>query len=64
MGHGPIKRKNTMKPSHLTTPRNFADCTWIQGYGRKPSLWQRIQGPVLAIAIGIGLAALLFYGLS
>jgi hypothetical protein len=48
-----------MKPSHLTTPRNFADCTWIQGYGRKPTLWERIQGPVLAISIGIGMAALL-----
>lgn len=48
-----------MKPSHFTTPRNFADCTWIQGYGRQPTLWQRIQGPVLAIAIGLGMAALL-----
>ena len=52
---GPIK-ENHMKPSHYITPRNYADCTWVQGYGRKASVW---PGYALAFAIGVGLAALL-----
>jgi len=48
-----------MKPSHFTTPRNFADCTWIQGYGRQPNLWEKAGSYILATAIGIGMAALL-----
>ena len=48
-----------MKPSHTQTPRNFADCTWVQGYGRKESIWERAGGYALATAIGIAMAALL-----
>ena len=45
-----------MKYSNFKTPRNYADCTWVQGYGRKASVW---PGYALAFAIGVGLAALL-----
>jgi hypothetical protein len=55
-------KENNMK--NYTTPRNFADCTWVQGYGRKEPLWERLAGYVLAFAIGVGLAACLFYGWS
>lgn len=48
-----------MKPSYTQTPRNFADCTWVQGYGREEPLWERVAGYVLAFAIGAGLACLL-----
>jgi hypothetical protein len=47
-----------------TTPRNFADCTWVQTYGRPEPLWERVAGYALALAIGCGLAACLFYGWS
>jgi hypothetical protein len=42
-----------------TTPRNFADCTWVQGYGHAEPLWERVAGYALALAIGVGMAALL-----
>jgi ferric-dicitrate binding protein FerR (iron transport regulator) len=42
-----------------TTPRNFADCTWVQTYGRPEPLWERVAGYALALAIGCGMAALL-----
>jgi hypothetical protein len=44
---------------NTTTPRNFADCTWIQNYGRTEQLWERVAGYALALAIGVGMAALL-----
>lgn len=54
-----------MKPSHITTPRNLADCTFTYGYTsarpmayREPK-WERVAGYALAFGIGIGLAALL-----
>lgn len=54
-----------MKPSHTTTPRTLADCTFTQGYTsihpmahREPT-WERFAGYVLATAIGVGLAWLL-----
>lgn len=54
-----------MKPSHITTPRTLADCTFPTGYVsvqpmayREPT-WERVAGYVLAFAIGCGLAALL-----
>jgi hypothetical protein len=54
-----------MKPSHTQTPRTLADCTFTYGYTsvrpmayREPH-WQRIGGYVLALVIGVGLAALL-----
>ena len=54
-----------MKPSHTTTPRNLADCTFVYGYAttrpmahREPS-WERVASWLLATAIGVGLAVLL-----
>jgi hypothetical protein len=44
---------------NYTTPRNFADCTWVQGYGRTEPLWERVAGYALAFVIGCGMAALL-----
>lgn len=59
-----------MKPSHTQTPRTLADCTFTQGYTsvhpmahREPT-WERVAGYVLAIAIGVALATVLFMGLS
>jgi hypothetical protein len=48
-----------VKHSNFETPRNFADCTWVQGYGREEPLWERVAGYVLAFAIGAGFAVLL-----
>jgi hypothetical protein len=48
-----------VKNSNFQTPRNFADCTWVQGYGRTEPLWERVAGYVLAFAIGAGLAVTL-----
>jgi len=56
-----------MKPSHLQTPRTLADCTFVTGHStmhNEQSLWEIFAGYLLAIAIGIGFATLLFYGLS
>lgn len=59
-----------MKPSHLQTPRTLADCTFTQGYQSAypnphgESLWEVLAGYALAVAIGVGLAACLFFGLS
>ena len=49
--------ENDMK--NYTTPRNFADCTWVQGYGSPEPLWERVAGYALAFVIGAGMAALL-----
>jgi hypothetical protein len=48
-----------VKNSNFQTPRNFADCTWVQGYGRTEPLWERVAGYVLAFGIGVGLAVIL-----
>jgi hypothetical protein len=48
-----------MKNSNFQTPRNYADCTWVQGYGRTEPLLERIAGYVLSFVIGVGLACLL-----
>jgi hypothetical protein len=42
-----------------TTDRNFADCTWVQTYGRPEPILERLAGYALALAIGVGMAALL-----
>lgn len=42
-----------------TTPRNFADCTWMHGYGHPEPLYEKVGGYALAFAIGVGMAALL-----
>lgn len=59
-----------MKDSHLKTPRTLADCTFQYGYAsiqpmahREPT-WEIVAGYVLAVVIGIGLAAVLFFGWS
>lgn len=53
-----------MKPSHLTTPRNLADCTFPVGYSidspqAAQSLRDILLGYGLAVLIGFGLAAAL-----
>lgn len=59
-----------MKPSHITTPRTLADCTFTYGYttkrpmGYREAAWEKPAGYALAIAIGLGLAYALFIGLS
>jgi len=53
----PLLGENDMK--NYTTPRNFADCTWVQGYGRKEPLLKRVAPYALAFLIGVGMAALL-----
>ncbi len=59
-----------MKPSHLTTPRTLADCTFTYGYATSRPMayrvakWEKPAGYALAIAIGVGLAYALFIGLS
>lgn len=56
-----------MKDSHLKTPRTLDECQFTIGYQSlqdKEPLSERIAGYVLATAIGVGLAAALFYGLS
>jgi len=44
---------------NYTTPRNYADCTWVQGYGRKEPFLKRVAPYALAFLIGVGMAALL-----
>jgi hypothetical protein len=56
-----------MKDSHLKTPRTLAEGQWTPGYRSvlpKEPLWEAVAGYVLALVIGIGLAALLFVGAS
>jgi hypothetical protein len=56
-----------MKPSHLQTPRNLADCTFVTGHStmhKSETTLETIAGYLLAIAIGVALATILFYGLS
>lgn len=59
-----------MKPSHITTPRNLADCTFTYGYttarpmAYREAKWEKLAGYALAFVIGIGLAAVLVVGWS
>jgi hypothetical protein len=56
-----------MKDSHLRTPRTLSEGQWTPGYQSlkpKEPLWEAVAGYVLALVIGIGLAALLFVGAS
>ena len=56
-----------MKPSHTQTPRTLADCTFVTGHSTMHNaepLWETVAGYLLAIAIGLIFATLLFYGLS
>lgn len=56
-----------MKQSHYTTPRTLNECHWTPGYqslsDREP-LWEKVAGYVLALVIGVGLAAALVIGWS
>jgi hypothetical protein len=56
-----------MKPSHTQTPRTLDECQFTPGYrclSSKPPLIEVIAGYALATAIGVGLAACLFFGWS
>jgi hypothetical protein len=57
-----------MKDSNFKTPRTLNECQWTPGYQSIPSdkepTWQVVAGYVLAIVIGVGLAVVLFLGLS
>jgi len=59
-----------MKPSHTTTPRTLADCTFTYGYASVRPMayriprWERWAGYALAAFIGVGFAACLVMGLS
>jgi hypothetical protein len=52
-----------MKPSNLTTPRTLSECHWTPGYqslsDKNETIGEIIAGYVLAMAIGVGIAALL-----
>ena len=52
-----------MKPSHLTTPRTLAECTFTYGYttaqATPETRAERVASYVLAVSIGVGLALLL-----
>ena len=54
-----------MKQSHLTTPRTLSECHFTPGYTthgpERVSLRDVIAGYVLAVVIGVGLAALLVF---
>ena len=57
-----------MKQSHLTTPRTLNECQFTPGYTsegpQRETPAERIASYILALGIGIGLAALLFFGWS
>ena len=59
-----------MKPSHISTPRTLADCTFTYGYASSRSMahripsWEHWAGYALAAFIGFALAALLVVELS
>jgi hypothetical protein len=59
-----------MKPSHLTTPRQQSDCWFptgnasIQPMAHREADWEKLAGYALAFVIGIGFAAMLFFGWS
>lgn len=50
-------RKETMKPSHIQTPRTLAECTWTTGYSsvrpERKTHWLEVVACV-AIFAGIG----------
>ncbi len=52
-----------MKPSHITTPRTIAECTWVTGYTRaNVPTGDRIAGFVLAVFIGVSVTLVAVYG--
>lgn len=51
-----------MKPN--ATPRTLADCIFTTGYSSASPARTTIADVVLAVAIGIALGALLFFGLA
>lgn len=58
-----------MRRSHYQTTRTLADCEWTTGYpdaqvARESRLSAAICGALLASAIGLALAAILFFGWS
>jgi len=56
-----------MKDSNFRTPRTMSEGQWTPGYrsvSEKEPAWEVAAGYLLALAIGLGLAALLFVGAS
>ena len=56
--------RKKMKPSNLTTPRTINECHWTPGYhslssDKNKSIGEIIAGYVLAVVIGVSIAALL-----
>jgi hypothetical protein len=54
-----------MKPSHLTTPRTFAECTFVQGYtshhlSDRPSLFAFIVQAAIGLTLIAGVVASAF----
>ena len=54
-----------MKPSHLTTPRTLAECTFVQGYrthylNDRPSVGEFIVQAFIGLALMGCVAALVF----
>lgn len=55
---------------NINTPRTLSECEFVTGYAsvrpmayREPQ-WEKLAGYALAVAIGVGLAAVLFFGWS
>lgn len=64
-GDCPGNSKITMK--NYTTPRTLAECQFTTGYpsmAYRVTTTERIKDYALALVIGVGLAAALFYGWS
>lgn len=57
-----------MKDSYFRTPRTLNECQFTPGYTSghvsPETRAERIGGYILAVAIGVGLAACLFFGWS
>jgi hypothetical protein len=56
---GDQSKEQDMKPSHLTTPRTLADCTFTTGYNIAEPRSRYIPAPAVIIAC-IALGALLW----
>ena len=53
---------------NINTPRTLSECEFVTGYAsasplahREPT-WEKLAGVALAVAIGVGLAAVMVFG--